>query len=113
MVCAAVALSTSLLLDRLDLVLGLVVEVLEELRAVGGQLARSVEAGVAAALQQARFLDAPLQPLAAAAQRFVDRGRRGGEAALQDLQREADVLRAADRPRRAGRRGSSPRGRSR
>ena len=32
-----------------------------------------------------------LQPLAAALQRFVDRGRRRGQAPLQDLQGEADV----------------------
>ena len=64
-----------LLLDRLDLVLGLVVQVLEELRAVGGQLAGSIEAGVAAALEEARFFDAPLELLAPSAQQFVDRGR--------------------------------------
>ena len=82
------------LLDRLDLVLRLLVEVLEELGAVGSELAGSSETGIAAALQEARFLDAPLELLAAAAERFVDRGRRGGEPALQDLEREADVLAA-------------------
>ena len=81
-----------LLLDRLDLVLGLLVQVLEELRAMGGQFTGRIETGFATVVQEARFFDAPLELLAAAAERFVDRSRRRGETSLQDLEREADVL---------------------
>ena len=101
------------LLGGLDLVLGPVVEVLEEVGPVGGELARGAEAGVATALQQALLLEPPLQALAAPAQRFVDRRGRRGEPALQDLQREADVLAALVVLRPGARRGSSHCGRSR
>ena len=81
-----------LLLDRLDLVLGLLVQVLKELRAMGGQFTGRIETGFATVVQEARFFDAPLELLAAAAEQFVDRSRRRGETSLQDLEREADVL---------------------
>ena len=40
----------------------------------------------------ARVLQPVLQALQAALEAFVDRGRRGGQATLQDLQRETDIL---------------------
>ncbi len=45
---------------------------------------------LAAALQQLQLAQAAFQPLPPAAQRLVDRLGRGGQAALQDGQREAD-----------------------
>ena len=59
-----------------------------------GTVAASDGRDLAAALEQLQLAQPALQPLAAAAQRLVDRLGRGGEAALQDREREADRARA-------------------
>ena len=64
---------------------------------------------LAAALEHLQLAQPALQPLAAAAQRLVDRLGRGGEAPLQDGQREADRARRACRSRSASARLNSSR----
>jgi hypothetical protein len=53
-----------------------IINVLEEVGAKGGEVPGGAEAGVATALHQALLLEPPLQALAAAAEGFVDRRRR-------------------------------------
>ena len=110
-----------LLLELLELLVGQVVEVFEVLDvelggdgADGEQHVGLLSLHLRAAAQQLLLLELGLEALAAPLERLVDGLGRGGEAALQGGEREAD----GDAPaslallvRPAGRRGSSPRAR--
>ena len=79
-----------LLFCGLDFIVRSVFEVLDVLGVEGGEGGRHDRRGLAAALQDLELAQAALEPLAAAAQRLVDRLRRGSEAPLQNGEGKAD-----------------------
>ena len=76
------------LLKIIDFILAVLVDVPEDVCAD----VRRGNADPAACARQTRFAQLVFQPLTAPLQGLVDRCRRGSEAALQDLQREADIV---------------------
>ena len=79
-----------LLLGGLDLVVRRLFEVLDVLGVERGKAGARTGATWPAALEHLQLAQPALQPLAATAQRLVDRLGRGGEPALEDGEREAD-----------------------
>ena len=88
---AAVALVEDLLADRLDLVFRRLIEVV---KIVGVEQRHALVERRRTALHQLDLAQPTFQPFASAPQRLVDGLGGGGQAALQDGQREADRSRA-------------------